>query len=320
MAVEQRIGRIHRYGQLETVQVYNLFADDTVEERIYDMLQFKLTEIAQSIGKVDEQGQVREDFQSEILGLLGSRPDYQELYKRALVDRDYRRTEKDMVEMIQEANRAREALSALSQDLTQFNLENYRRIEGRHTMDELGQWVRSTILRLGGAAMPDGELWTFHVPEALQRRYHLAPRYENVCFDRALSLRKRGSELGGIGHPLIDALLKEVSEPGFTGEVSQVGNEGVIYARYLVRYEDKPGHATSRVLTLRGVPEGNIEECERIEWTKTEGVKQLSLAGLDVSRLQSRFDEAMKRVILEWIPDRQKRARVTTTLIGIHVG
>jgi hypothetical protein len=112
--------------------------------------------------------------------------------------------------------------------------------------------------------MPVGELWTFHVPEALQRRYHLAPRYENVCFDRALSLRKRGSELGGIGHPLVDALLKEVSEPSFTGEVSQVVGDGVIYARYLVRYEDKPGHASARVLTLRGIPEGNIEVCERI--------------------------------------------------------
>lgn len=320
MAVEQRIGRIHRYGQLETVQVYNLFADDTVEERIYDLLDFKLTEIAQSIGKMDEQGQVREDFRSEILGLLGSRPDYQELFKRALIDRDYGRTEQDMVEMLQEANRAREALSALSQDLTQFNLENYRRIEGRHTLDELGQWVRSAVLRLGGAAMPDGDLWTFHVPEALQRSYHLAPRYENVCFDRALSLRKRGSELGGIGHPLVDALLKEVSEPSFTGEVSQVGGEGVIYARYLVRYEDKPGHATARVLTLRGNSEGNIEVCDRIEWTKTEGVASPpSLAGLDVSRLQSRFDDAMKGVILEWIPDRQKRARVTTALIGVHV-
>jgi len=321
MAVEQRIGRIHRYGQLETVQVYNLFAEDTVEERIYDLLQFKLIEIAQSIGKVDEQGQIREDFRSEILGLLGSRPDYQELYKRALVDRDYRRTEKDIVEMIQEANRAREALSALSQDLTQFNLENYRRIEGRHTLDELGQWVRSTILRLGGAAMPDGEFWTFHVPEALQRRYHLAPRYDNICFERALSLRKRSSELGGIGHPLVDALLKEVSEPSFTGEVTQVGSEGVIYARYLVRYEDKPGHAIARVLTLRGTLEGNIEVCERIEWIKSDGVtKPLSLANLDLGRLHSRFDETMKNVILEWIPDRQKRAGVTTALVGIHVG
>ncbi len=94
----------------------------------------------------------------------------------------------------------------------------------------------------------------------------------------------------------------------------------MIYARYLVRYEDKPGHATARVLTLRGTPEGTIEVCERIEWTKTNGVaKPVSFANLDISGLQSRFDETMKSVILEWIPDRQKRARVTTTLIGIHV-
>ena len=58
----------------------------------------------------------------------------------------------------------------------------------------------------------------------LQRRYLLATRYENG----ALSRRSRGSELGGIGHPLADALLKEVVEQGFAGGVSQVGNKGVI--------------------------------------------------------------------------------------------
>src|ERR1700674_1770291 len=85
MAVEQRIGRIHRYGQLQTVQVYNLFAEETVEERIYDLLGSKLGEIARAIGKTDDRGQASEDFRSEILGLLGSRPDYQDLFKRALV-------------------------------------------------------------------------------------------------------------------------------------------------------------------------------------------------------------------------------------------
>ena len=42
MAVEQRIGRIHRYGQKETSQVYNLVAEDTVEEKIYQLLNSKL--------------------------------------------------------------------------------------------------------------------------------------------------------------------------------------------------------------------------------------------------------------------------------------
>lgn len=320
MAVEQRIGRIHRYGQLETVQVYNLFAEDTVEERIYDMLDHKLGEIAQSIGKIDDQGQVREDFRSDILGLLGSRPDYQELFKRALIDRDYGRTEQDLAEMIHEANRAREALSVLSQDMTSFNLENYRRIEGRHTLEELGQWVRTSVLRLGGSAIPEGEFWTFHVPEALQRRYHLAPRYEKMCFDRALSLRSRGSELGGIGHPLVDALLKEMSEPGFAGDVTGLGSEGLVCVRYLIRYDDDHGQTSSRVLTLFGSQAGDIKVAERMEWPKNSRATEFAgIPPMDIEKLTSRFEEFRKNTILEWIPDRQKRARVTTTLIGIHV-
>jgi ERCC4-related helicase len=321
MAVEQRIGRIHRYGQQETVQVYNLFAEDTVEDRIYDLLDHKLQEIALSIGKLDDQGHTREDFRSDILGLLGSRPDYQELFKRALIDRDYGRTEQDIAAMIQEANRAREALSALSQDLTSFNLENYRRIEGRHTLDELGQWVRAAVLRLGGAALPNGDFWTFHVPEMLQRSYHLAPRYEKVCFDRALSLRSRGSELGGIGHPLVDALLKEAKDPGFIGEVAAMGNEGTLCVRYLVQCEDDRGQPISRVLTLCGTADEDIKVVERMEWAKNGRRADNSIAQpIDVEKLRACFDEFKKTVVLEWIPNRQRRARVTSTLIGIHIG
>src|SRR5262249_40014850 len=49
MAVEQRIGRIHRYGQQDTVQVYTLVAEDTVEDRIYRLLEEKLLEIGRTI-------------------------------------------------------------------------------------------------------------------------------------------------------------------------------------------------------------------------------------------------------------------------------
>lgn len=319
MAVEQRIGRIHRYGQEATVQVYNLFAEDTVEERIYDLLDLKLGEIAQSIGKVDEQGLPREHFRSEILGLLGSGPDYQDLYKRALLDRDYHRTEKELAQMVNDANRAREALSALSQDLRGFDLDNYRRIEARHTLDELGRWICTALLRLGGGAIPEGEFWTFHTPDTLQRRYHLAPRYEKVCFDRALSLRSRGSELGGIGHPLVDALLKEARDPSVSGEVSRLGSGNALCARYLVQYDDDHGRALSRVLTLRGTADGDVDLVERVEWSLTsEQVKRNDAQPLDIEKLKSRFEDFKNNVILEWIPDRQKRARVTTTLVGVH--
>lgn len=82
MAVEQRIGRIHRYGQMETVQAYSLVAEGTIEENVYTILEQKLLEIAKTIGKVDNlTGEVTEDFRTEILGFLGSSLNYNEIYK-----------------------------------------------------------------------------------------------------------------------------------------------------------------------------------------------------------------------------------------------
>jgi SNF2 family DNA or RNA helicase len=322
MAVEQRIGRVHRYGQEETVQVYNLFAEDTVEERIYGLLERKLREIASSIGKTDEQGHPREDFRSEILGFLGGRPDYQELFKRALMDRDYRRSERDIKMMLEEANRAREALDTLSQDLTGFNLESYRKIEGQYRLSDLGEWVRSAVIKLGGAALPDGEFWTFHSPDALKHEHHVAPVFQKICFDRALAMRTRGSELGGIGHPLVDALLKQAQEPGFQGEVARLGSGDTIYARYLVQYQDDDGRMAHRVLTLRRGETGNISQCESIHWpTQNGGTSNTSVlrGDLDVDQLKDRFTEAAQAAILTWFPDRQTRARVSTTLVAVHV-
>ncbi|MGQ0652821.1 MAG: DEAD/DEAH box helicase [Betaproteobacteria bacterium] len=319
MAVEQRIGRVHRYGQQETVQVYSLLAEDTVEERIYGLLDQKLEEIARSIGKLDESGRPLEDFRSDVLGLLGSRPDYQDLYKQALVDKDYRRTEAELARMLADAMRAREALAALSQDLSSFNLEAYRRIEGRHTLAELGAWVRAMVLHLGGAAIPDGQFWMLHVPESLQRKHHLAPRYARICFDRDLALRVRNSELGGIGHPLVDALLHEAKDPAFQGSVARLGNGSDIYARFLVHYEDEAGKTRSKVLTFRKAAERVPQLVSSVEWLGSEDAVERTGVPIDDAAVKQSFSDALGQHIVNWQPDRAKRARVRTELVGTHV-
>ena len=235
--------------------------------------------------------------------------------------------------MLAEANRAREALGALTQDLTGFNLESYRRIEGRHTLAELGRWVRSAVLRLGGAAIPDGEFWTFHTPDPLQHRFHLAPRYERLCFDRTLAMRTRNSELGGVGHPLVDALLAVSREPAFAGETARLGDGGTIVARYFVRYENDAGRPATRIVTLKGRADGRVEPVERIEWlgggvgrgASTQPAAQPAGPPAtqpsiepDIGTVASRFEDVKNSMILDWIPDRYRRARVTSQLVGLH--
>ena len=226
--------------------------------------------------------------------------------------------------MLVDANRAREALSVLSQDLTSFNLENYRSIEGHHTLTELGAWVRAMVLHLGGAAMPDGSFWMLHVPESLQRKYHLSPRYERICFDRNLALRARDSELGGIGHPLVDALLEEARDPLFAGSVVRLGPSADVFARYLVHYEDEVGKAKSRVMTFRQASNQPPESVVSIDWLGSEEKAVTSSrpadAPISTPIKKAVLDDALRQHLVDWQPDRTKRARVQTTLVGLHVG
>ena len=318
MAVEQRVGRVHRYGQQETVQAYNLIAEDTVEERIYMLLERKLQEIARTIGKVDAEGRPVEDFRNEILGFLGSRPDYQKLYKRALLDRNYEWTEAEIQRMLEDAVKAREALASLAQDLSGFNLEHFRRIQGRYTLDQMGEWVRRAVLRLGGAAIPDGEFWSILPPDSLQRNYHLMPRYERICFDRDLATRTRNCEIGGIGHPIVDALMEQIRKPQFEGSVFGANNFKKIYAHYLVQRRDEKGYLKGRLFNLcYDVQEGRVYSRHRFDPPRKEN-GDANPTNIDFNGVKERIEAALRQEIITWLPERQARAGLQITLVGLH--
>lgn len=244
MAVEQRIGRIHRYGQTETAQVYNLLAEGTIEEQVYKILEEKLHEIASAIGKVDPiTGQVTEDFRSEILGFMGSSTNYNDLYKEALINRNYKRTEQEIVEAIKKAKEASDALGQLTQDLSTFNLEYYRELKGKFSLNDLGSFTEKAILRLGGSYIPSGDLINITVPSALKMFPKVASRYENLTFSRKVSTRKKNVDLLGLGHPLIDALIQYYKSDPVNGELLNIKGDGIppcLVVRYLftVTFED----------------------------------------------------------------------------------
>lgn len=259
MAVEQRIGRIHRYGQTETAQVYNLVAEGTIEENVYSILEQKLLEIAKTIGKVDDlTGEVTEDFRSEVLGYLGSSLNYNELYKEALLNRDYDRTELEISEAISQAKEASNALRQLTQDLTAFNLENYIKLRGKYSLDDLRVFCEKAIISLGGSFIPSGDIVSIVVPPALRKYPGVSSVYENATFSRKIAVRKKGMDLMGIGHPLVDSLIDYYRSEAVSGDVLNAANEHIpstIAARYIFAIDF--GDGTKRELYKNFVLSGD---------------------------------------------------------------
>ena len=126
MDMEQRIGRIHRYGQSHTAQVYNLVLSDTIEGRIFLLLDEKLIEIARTVGKVDDQGNVAEDLRAQILGQLSERLNYDRLYQEALSDPELKRTQVELEAALSNSREARQVVFDLFQDLDGFSLDDYK--------------------------------------------------------------------------------------------------------------------------------------------------------------------------------------------------
>ena len=147
----------------------------------------------------------------------------------------------------------------------------------------------------------------------------LAPRYERICFDRELALRARDSELGGIGHPLVDALLAEAQDVNLAGSISRLTAGAQVHARYLVRYEDEAGEARTRVLTFRWKPDARIELLSSISWLAAEVEALQTKTALPSEALREAFAQALEEYVVDWQPDRSKRARVRIELIAIHL-
>jgi len=260
MDLEQRIGRIHRYGQQQTAQVYNLLAADTIEGEIYLLLEEKLKDIAQALGKVDEDGQIAEDLRAQILGQLGSRLSYDRLYQDAVRDPSLKRTRQELEVAMSNANVARQVVFELFQDLERFDLSEYRRVEDTGDgMKRLVSFVQRAV-RLEG-----GELR----PKAASVYELVRPGQPTVLFtmDRDQALSAEELSLFGLEHPLVQTLFAHYDnlapEPRALIGKLENGNTAGLFSLWYVLI-DSPGSHIRQHLVRLGISASG-ERLPRIE-------------------------------------------------------
>ena len=110
MAIEQRIGRIHRIGQERDVYVYNLCAEDTVEYYILRVLDRKINMFELAVGEMDM-----------ILGDLGEEQDFSEIvmetWARSETGEQMERDMEALGERLLDNKRLLERIKSMDEDL-----------------------------------------------------------------------------------------------------------------------------------------------------------------------------------------------------------
>jgi superfamily II DNA or RNA helicase len=265
MDVEQRIGRIHRYGQTHTAQVYNLVLSDTIEGRIFLMLDEKLIEIAKTVGKVDDQGNVAEDLRAQILGQLSERLNYDRLYQEALSDPELKRTKVELEAALSNSREARQVVFDLFQDLEGFSLDDYKPFSDvSSSLDRLVRFMSVAIAdRQQRLVKVDNETYDLVTVDGARR--------VRFTLNRETARSNDDVELMGLDHPLVQEALgrwRIVSPEDLGVAVAADVDHPVLLSLWMVEASGKSGerHVVIQPIAIKqdGTRMPAVErQCER---------------------------------------------------------
>ena len=280
--LEQRNGRVDRWGQTHTVEAYNMVLCDSLEGRILTLLEEKLRRIRKELGNV-----------SDVLSVTGPL-DLDTMLMDGMVETEERAQDSVIAELDEKIEQAlkqgQEALDACrAQFLTapgSFGPHDYQRVEAAEQSTThilpgtamLEQFATSTLALLSGsAAHVEGleHVWTLDMPPSL-RRHGVRDHYERATFARetALSDRERPPAIDfiALGHPLLDALIAAVKSDArdgghLAGRMTVRVLDGVprgFLLTYLGRWQDRRGALAAEeiipiFLQLDGSPGSSVQ-------------------------------------------------------------
>ena len=217
MRVEQRVGRVYRFGQRKVVQVYHLLNKATIEETVQAYFEDRLGRAATALGKVT--GEDPEDIKGTLNGQLESEIDPKHIYQRALVEGNLnKQTQKEIAEAVERAKRAYEiATRSLFRDVSSYSFDSYRReLASALTLDDLRAFTERFLTRHRRQVQRKESFLEFLTPDVL-RTAGIPERVRNATFDRELAIQRPDAEFLALGHPLVDAMLQHAGSYDFGG-------------------------------------------------------------------------------------------------------
>jgi superfamily II DNA or RNA helicase len=219
--LEQRMGRIHRYGQQKDVYIFNLVAEDTTEGQVLAKIFDKLEEIRNAMGSdkvFDVIGDVfyGKNLYQLILDAVANAKSMDEIIKELdiKVDEEYIKKIKDTLG---------ESLATRYIDYTRIKEMAEKAKEYRLIPEYVEEFFKRAIKIMGGEfkIRKDGFIAIERIPYEIRKiaeeidfknRYGIILKsYPKVTFDKETAFKNPDAEFISFGHPLLEALIEWIN-------------------------------------------------------------------------------------------------------------
>jgi SNF2 family DNA or RNA helicase len=282
--LQQRIGRVYRYGQRDRVRVFNMRwrsgSEAFIDERINERLEQKLDEISKMLAEV--QGGHPEDIKSEVLGAVVSRIPLDEIHETSITKGEAAANEvidRGACHLDDILNNPKGILG-IFEGLKRFDLSDYNAVAAKVSTEHLEYFAKHYLAYHGvGVKRRRDGAWSFDVPvelatvaDAIERADRdevwspLGKRVENATVDKELAGRLPGARLMRFGDLAFEAMVHHVRQSDFSVGVTslempatEIGWEAesrgvlsVFEVRVLLQVEGKPFVLKDELLTLLG--------------------------------------------------------------------
>jgi SNF2 family DNA or RNA helicase len=211
--IDQRMGRLHRYGQDHTVEIRNLFFQDTRESEILNLLIEKLDQIEEDLGmRSDVLGRVLEniDLDGQIMDAIGADTPTEEVVADIEQTIDER---KEALETVESNFLIRDRFDLSSEDREILDVIERSR-EGEVSETDIEMLVREFFDEFGGEikgvrpgpARAGGDVFQLEVPSVLTGD-QVDQQYEHATFTRDVALEHDEVSFIALDHPLVQAVI-----------------------------------------------------------------------------------------------------------------
>lgn len=323
--LEQRMGRIHRYGQTKEVYIFNLVAEDTREGKVLNRLFQKLEEIKKALGSdkvFDCLGEVLSDknLSQLLIEAAANARHIDEILKEIeiTVDQEYIQRVKENLG---------ESLATRFIDYTRIKQMQQQAKENRLIPEYTEAFFKKAFSKAGGRfrELKNGLLAIDSVPyeirkiaedENFKKSYgSLLKRYPKITFDKEVAFKNPDIEFVSFGHPLFEAVMRWVNnnfsqsllngatfiDPDgrmdgyilfYEGEIKDGNNQVAgkrLFSFYVPKDEDKPPLPLSPSL-IWDLAESKTIETETVD---IENIKKKTLS-LVIQKLEEYKSELLQ--------------------------